>query len=169
MHIVCAYCLKPITDRPPAGSSDISHGICDDCMRVVLADNGNSLQDVIEKIAAPVLVVSGDADVLTANAAAQKALGRPIATIRGYRSGDVIECVHARKPGGCGRQDDCKLCVIRNSVLHTATTGEPVRQAIAVQTVIGPDGSETTERFSISTNKEGRIVLLRIDEILTLF
>lgn len=169
MYIVCAYCQNPIADRPPKDSTDVSHGICDTCMNLVLADDGTTLQSLIEGIGAPVLVIDNNGVALTANSRAQSALGKSIATIRGYRGGEVIECEHARKPGGCGQQGECKACVIRNSVMQTHATGEPVARAVAEQTVMvkNPDGSESRvkQRFVISTRTYHGLVLLRVDDV----
>lgn len=169
MQVVCAYCLQAIAERPPLDCTDVSHGICDACMQVVLADDGKNLQTLIEEIQAPILVFDGDVVAMTANTLARNILGKNLSTIRGYRGGDIIECQEARKPGGCGHQGICKACVIRASVTKTHTTGKAVERALAEQTVFvkQTDDSEikVKQRFAISTRKYHDLVLLRVDDV----
>lgn len=133
-------------------------------MEVVIRDDGTSLQSLLEQLPEPVLVVDDDIAVVTGNTVAQRALGKSVISIRGYRGGDIITCEEAAKPGGCGKQQKCKGCVIRNSVNHTHRTGEPVTGAVAEQRILR-DGRYVEQRFRISTARRGDVVLLRVDEV----
>jgi len=142
----------------------ISHGICDRCLTAQLLELSEPLPAFLDRLRAPVLVVDDDVGVLTANASACLLLGRSRESMRGYRGGDLIECVHARKPGGCGLQACCASCTIRRSVTETHETGAPVVGRPAFPDV--QQGQQTvTVTMRISTEKAGDCVLLRIDEI----
>jgi PAS domain-containing protein len=162
MHVVCAWCGKTISGATAGGP--ISHGICDDCVRIVLADDGHSLQTLLEGFRVPVLVLGANAELITGNNAAKQALGKSIASIQGYLPGDVISCREAVKAGGCGQQGHCRGCVIRNSVEQTLASGKPVPDAVAEQLLVR-DGREVPVRFRISTRLLGGMVLIRIEEI----
>jgi PAS domain S-box-containing protein len=74
---------------------------------------------------APTLIVDEDVRVLHVNRAARKVLGlegdpHPALLRRG---GEVLHCVHAYETDGCGRQEACKDCVIRNSVAQAFAHG----------------------------------------------
>lgn len=159
----CAWCGKTLSEKFGKGEG-VSHGICDTCMQVVINDDGTSLQSLIEQLVAPVLVVDDNVEVITGNSAAQQLLGRSVISIKGYRGGDAIGCAQAARPGGCGRQGVCKACVIRRSVNHTWTTGEPVQGALAEQTIL-KDGVSVVMRFHITTMIRGRAVLLMIGDV----
>lgn len=46
MKVICGWCRKPMSDD---GKGDtISHGICDDCMEVVLRTN-NDANEMLDK------------------------------------------------------------------------------------------------------------------------
>ena len=85
----------------------------------------HGLAQVFDGYPAPALIVDDDVRLLLVNRAARVMLGHeadatPLLMKRG---GEALHCVHARGPGGCGRQARCKDCVIRNSVERALTTG----------------------------------------------
>jgi PAS domain S-box-containing protein len=98
-------------------------------------------RELFEACPAPTLLVDEDVRLLMANGAALRMLGRngDVALKSMQRSGEAFDCVHALAPGGCGRQPDCKECVVRNSVGQAFTTG-PVRRARAFLRLRGERG-----------------------------
>jgi hypothetical protein len=75
----------------------------------------------------------------------------------------VLECAHAREPGGCGETVHCLACTIRRNVVETHRTGVPGTRVPAHLNVARGDGVEST-RFVVSTRKVQQLLLLRIDE-----
>jgi len=125
---------------------------------------GDATGAALDRIAAPVLLVDGQAVVLGANREAQRALGQEAVALQGLRSGDAVQCEFARLPGGCGMQEPCQTCLLRVSLLRTHDTGEPVvRLATAREDGGGP--SPERLRLTISTEQVGKTVLVRVDEV----
>lgn len=166
MKRVCSWCRK---DLGPAGSElgtedAITHGICGNCAKRLCSGTGESLQAFLDRLGVPVLLMEMEPRVRTANKDACVLLGKSLPEIQGQMGGDVIECIHAKNPGGCGQQVHCKSCTIRNCVLETFTTGKSFVRIPAY-----PDiqlfGETKTMRFLVSTERVGNVVLLRIDDI----
>jgi len=165
---VCAWCGVSLEGGSTADGSDalISHGICARCVRDFFSTKTISLADFLDGLDAPVLVVDTDVVVLEANTRARAILGKDAPAVKGYRGGDVIECTFSKLPGGCGLQEHCMTgCVIRRSVGSTASTGIGVREAISFHQVRTPMGIQE-RHFTISTEKVGEMVLLRIEAVM---
>jgi hypothetical protein len=138
--------------------------ICDTCAAVLSAVDRTPLGDFIEKLDAPVLVVTGDCIATMANSRACVFLGKAAEKLVGRLAGDVVECARAGEPGGCGQTVHCKGCALRNSVQHTHATGEPLRGVHAYQEIRTPNGIRTAW-FELTTERAGDLVLLRIDDV----
>lgn len=143
----------------------ITHCICPDCVRRVAAEMGlQSMQEFLDELRVPVLLVDDDVRVMAASRQAQEILGKGLPQLAGEKGGDVLECVHAKKPGGCGRSVHCKGCTIRNSVTKTYRTGEPCTGVPAFPDVQIGDEVKTLS-LRLTTEKVGDCVLLRIDDL----
>lgn len=167
MRRVCAWCGEDLDPGQERADPTITHGICERCNEHFFGDlDLPPLQRFLDRLGAPVLLVDGEGVVRTANRAARRALGKDLPEIAGFPGGDVFECAHARRPGGCGRTDHCAACTIRNTVRRTHATGEPAAGVEACQEVWTP-GSVHRVRFRISAERVGEVVLLRLDEVPT--
>ena len=162
MRSVCAWCGALLREGAPG--AQVTHGICGECAARFTREEREPLQEFLDRLEAPVLVVESDGKVLTANRAAQVATKRSLEHLRGYWGGDVMECAWARLPGGCGRTEHCKACAIRNTVMATHANGESRNHIKAYQTLQTKTGP-VNMRIFISTEKVGEMVLLRIDEM----
>lgn len=166
MKVVCSACGVSLGEKPSEAFGDdvVSHGLCDPCADRFLAQMGIALHRYLETIPAPVVTVTPDAIVGTANQEARKLLGKELSEIEGFRGGEVFECSHAMQPEGCGRTVHCSGCAIRNTVLDTARTGNVHRNVPAYLT---PKQDFETHRIEmvISTEKRGGVVFLRIDDM----
>lgn len=77
---------------------------------------------------APVLVVDEDVRIYAYNRAAEEIVGKEPRAVLERRGGDVMECLRAEStPGGCGRSEECKECILRESVGKSLTEGSVVR------------------------------------------
>jgi PAS domain S-box-containing protein len=74
---------------------------------------------------APSLIVDEDVRLLMLNRAARVMFvhGPDSTPLLMKRGGEVLRCIHSSGPGGCGRLEQCKDCVIRSSVQRAQTTG----------------------------------------------
>jgi hypothetical protein len=166
MKAICAWCNRLLSAEGLQAEEVITHGMCRECEEHLLVGfNHPSLQEFLDRLGMPVLLVDDDVNVLAANDMASKLLGKEKGELEGYRGGDVIECSYARLPGGCGRTVHCNACAIRMSVQDTCTTGKSCEKVPACADLYTENGP-THVQFLISTQKVGQFVLLRIDQVL---
>jgi PAS domain-containing protein len=123
-----------------------------------------ALEDFLERLEGPVVLVDADGVFRAANSRARATLGKDRPQMLGLRGGEVIDCLYAQQPGGCGASAHCRTgCVIRRSVSTTLATGRAGAGGEAEQRVRSAEG-ERTKRFEISTERAGELILLRIEE-----
>lgn len=163
MKRVCAWCGEDMGDDGKGGK-DVSHGICSSCSGFFLRNVSEPVMGVfLDRVSFPVLVVDDDVKVVDGNEAALRLVGKTKEEVAGFRGGELFECAYARLPGGCGKSDHCRGCVIRNSVTHTAMTGESVIDEpchLRQHTVSG----DKWRRYLVSTSRMGEVVLLKVTE-----
>jgi len=162
MRVVCCYCRKHIRTKSSAVEG-VSHGVCDACLPLMVRELGQPMQDYLDELKAPVLVVQDNARVISANAAARKLMSKEEIEICGDLAGEVIGCRHSREPGGCGRTQHCKSCAIRQCVTHTLNTGEACRKKAYAD--IGIFNGDRRIRFLIETEKVNFFVRLTIHDV----
>ncbi len=159
MKTLCAWCLRDIT-KGDAGrhSALVSHGICRDCTNTFSFQEGVSLQQYIDSIPYPIVVVDEDLRVSFSNAKACRILGKVPDAVTGHLYGEVFECSHSRLPEGCGATICCSGCTIRHAVTQTFQTGEAQSQVPATL-----KQNESDASLHITTLNAGELVFLRID------
>ena len=118
----------------------------------------------IDRLSEPVLVVDGDVVALMANIKAREVLGKDLPQIKGFKGGNIIECVHAHEPGGCGKTMHCNGCAIRLTVEDTYKTGKS-HVRVPAYADIPVEGKPQKISFLLSTEKVKEVVLLRIDKV----
>lgn len=141
----------------------ISHGVCRKCLDICMAGSGKAMEDFLDSLQAPVLVVDSDVRVLAANVHAQEVVSKRKLEINGRLAGEVFECAHAHQPGGCGHTLHCQSCTIRLTVTKTFHTGASFIRVPACQDLDTFEGPRKI-RYLISTERAGGTVLLRIDD-----
>ena len=83
-----------------------------------------NLQSVFESSPVPLLVIDKTTNITMVNQAAIKFCGGTASEILQHRPGNALHCVHSSKdPRGCGFADDCKLCIVRNSIERLIAEG----------------------------------------------
>jgi len=162
---VCAWCGKSM-GRLPASSRyrhPVTHGMCGACSHVLSAFRDLPLQQLIDRLDEPVLVVDDATGlVVTANQEAAAAFGKTVEDVAGQKGGAVMECVHTLEPGGCGRTEHCNGCTIRRLVTRAEEEGCGEFRAPAFQYCVTPAGIRK-QHFLISTEKLEDLVLLRLE------
>jgi hypothetical protein len=121
------------------------------------------IDSFLRSIDVPVLMVDAHARVVSANTRALAELKRGRTDLEDHLCGEIIECEHSRLPGGCGGTVHCTGCEIRKCVEHTARTGQPSAAVAAVQHSFLAGGVQT-RRYSVSTEKRGDAIMLRMVE-----
>jgi PAS domain-containing protein len=146
-------------DRDESGR--ISHGMCPECFQYFDRQlDGLDFSGFLDQFQQPIAVIDAEGRVLYLNASLSQMLGKNKETYLGMRGGEVMECMFARLPQGCGNTEHCPPCAIRRTVMHTMTTGEP-------QKTIPAKLSQPSRQLDlrISTHKEGDVVYLQIDDL----
>ena len=162
MKRVCAWCDKVLGTMVSKVKGDITHGICQDCLDKLLANNKPAtMSKYINKFEFPVIEVDGTGRIVLANVSASKMLGKHADKIKDELCGDAFDCVYAELPGGCGQTEHCAICTVRNAVTETYNTGKPLINLEAYQNIKTSRGVKK-KRFVISTEKIFDLVLLRI-------
>ncbi len=147
--LVCQSAFEAASDDPA-----ITQGICLQCSEGFVAPAPViALSELLNQIEVPVLLMDDDVRVAGYNRAAHALLGGQHHNLSGRLAGEVIECVNARLPGGCGQTENCKGCALRHAITTTHQTGQNKHNILAKQL-----------DMLISTEKVGRFVLLRIDD-----
>ena len=166
METVCSRCHAPlkVTQNGNGINGSIAYGICHKCAGLLQQGEKKSARDFLEQFAFPVLLMmGGEPRTHIANHHACDFLGKSLEAIEGKLGGDMIECVHARRAGGCGRHIHCKGCAVRKSVLYTFTTGKTLTHVPATLDLM-PENSMVTIRFMISTEKVGDGVIVHLEK-----
>jgi len=103
--------------------------------------------DIFEGYPSPTLLVDRDVRVLLANRAARAVLGMEGTALPRFlrHGGDVLHCLHAEGPGGCGEQQVCEDCVVRGAVGRALSTGSVQRS-----------------RATLSVRRDGQIADLNV-------
>lgn len=167
MRKVCAWCQKEIDpDDSVTESRDapISHGVCPDCVPKFFPFMGKPMRDFLDELSGPVFLVDADNKIMTANSAGLTLIHKAPDEIAEKMSGDVFECPYASQAEGCGHTIHCKSCTIRHAVIETARTGQ-AQVRIPAYADLHSFSKKARAKFSISTEKVGEAVLLRIDDL----
>lgn len=165
MKIICSYCRGDQGDKAPFDDSGVTHTICQPCAAHFTRQwKGLELGEYLGKFDKPVFVVDSDRRLIDCNTHAEKMLGFDRKAMRGLKSGEFMECVHARLPEGCGNTVHCRDCQIRRSVAETIETGVAQTSIPAYQE--GLVGGITRKRsLVISTVKVGETVAVTIERL----
>jgi len=162
---ICTFCECELgrIEEPGRPEERLSHGLCVQCIDKFFYGRGQSLAEFLDTLDIPTLLVNQDRRVLCANSSARRMLNKDADEIIGRLGGEVFACEHADLPGGCGETVHCRTCALRNSITHTAATGEPCVRVPAYRD-LGQISDEKDIRFYVSTEKDGEVVLVKIEE-----
>ncbi|MCL5269086.1 MAG: hypothetical protein M1457_00675 [bacterium] len=161
MTKICAWCGAKMKSDDDEAGRPITHGMCDDCLKKVLSRYPQPAGGFLDRLNVPILIVDKDGCVITANIAARRLSGKELPEIEWRMCGNVMECVHARLPEGCGYTPFCPNCPVRTAVVQTWATGRAVVDTPAHLDVETPRGIHRM-LLRISAEKAGAYVLLRI-------
>lgn len=159
MRVICSYCRTLQPDKEPVEVLDVTHGICPACYAHYSEQlRGVSTLEYLARYDVPVLLVDHEGRVLGANDAALQTTGKSEHCL-GLLTGEFVECMHARRPEGCGHSEHCAACTIRHT-LTAARAGVPQRDVM----VHVDDGTQRTH-FRISAEFVRGVVRLTLEEV----
>jgi PAS domain-containing protein len=157
---ICSYCEKFIEGEPDEAGR-ITHGMCPECFQYFDRQlEGLDFSAYLDQFPQPIAVIDADARVLYLNSALAQLLGKNKEEYLGMRGGEVMECMFARLPQGCGNTEHCPACTVRRTVMQAMSTGEPLK---TIPATLSQPGRKLDLR--ISARKEGEVVYLQIDDL----
>jgi len=163
MPQVCRQCKTELTNSQYSNYF-VTDGICLKCVESILDRQDNLLTTVLNSIEAPVLLMQPDPrHVRTANKKACELFKKDLSQIEDHRGGQVFDCIHAFTEAGCGKDDNCEDCKIKNAVVETFTSGKSFDGVSAVLD-IKKSNSIMPYALQVSTEKIGDLALIRIDK-----
>lgn len=116
------------------------------------------------------IVVNQEGKVENINHATSEALGKQKEDALGLLGGELFGCINSLEGEGCGKNNECKECIVRNTVMRTFMTSENVYKTEGELTIkIGEQFS--TRSLIISTTfiepNNQNMVLLTVDDVTT--
>jgi PAS domain-containing protein len=151
--------------EPEAGAetdAPITQGICHKCARLLCTGTGTPLQQFLDALPLPIIVIDSNVVLRAGNKQASAFLGKELPQIEGLLGGQVFECEYSRLPEGCGKTIHCSGCTFRRAATETYTTGRSKWRLPVAITRRTASGAETVSLL-ISTQKVGEVVFVRID------
>lgn len=164
MKLRCAWCGGAIERPGQKETLDLgtSHGMCSNCSEMLACEErGVSLQEHLDSISLPVLLVDESNAIAAMNATARALFGNKFDKESLYL-GRVFDCLHSRSSEGCGRSIHCSGCTIRRSITKTFDTGETQMSVPATLSRSSPDRLSDVV-LAVTTIKLGALVLLRLE------
>jgi hypothetical protein len=160
---VCRQCKTELQNYQKS-EYIVTNGICSHCVESIFNKQDNSLTAFLNSIDAPILLMQPDPrQVRTANKKACELFEKDLSQIEGHRGGQVFDCIHAFTEAGCGKDENCEDCKIKNSVVETFISRKSFDGVSAVLD-IKKNNSLKPYNLEISTEKVGDLVLIRIDK-----
>jgi hypothetical protein len=161
MKTVCSFC-KTVISSGSVPDEPVSHGVCTSCYNHIRASYGLDVRKFLDLLEVPVFLVDNDVNILAANTLAIAVINKPVKQVLGKLCGNVLDCINACLPEGCGKTEFCPECTIRETVTETYKTGHPVTGRPAVFRRRKSDKEEIL-KLLVSARKDGDIVLLRLE------
>ena len=163
MKTVCTFCGKVIRDGS-SPDAPVSHGICPECYEKIHDRYGFNVKKFLDQLDSPALLVDANLRVLAANYLALALTGKTSPAVQGVVCGEVLDCINASRPRGCGNTEFCPDCTFRGSVNETYKTGKAVNHRAAI--LVTKNGGTLKEiPLWVSTRKDGNVVLLRLEPV----
>jgi len=119
-------------------------------------------QAILNSRQLPTLLMQAEPrQVVAANKSARALFGKSLSEIEGYRGGQVFDCIHSFTEAGCGLDENCEDCKIKNAVIDTFASGNTHTN---VQTVLDIKKQEEKMPYSmvVSSEKVGKFVLITV-------
>ncbi len=156
----CAVCGNPIAPNTPAART-ITFDICDCCVSQVSVTEDYAT--LLEAIDAPILLMQGNPrQVVTANRMALDLFEKRPEQVESRRGGQVFDCVHSYTEAGCGKDENCANCKIKNAIVDTFTSTNSHKGISTELSIKKADGTRTYA-LQVSTESLDDLALIRIE------
>ncbi len=160
MSQICTSCNSTI-EKPQ--KQFVTGGLCMPCASDILM-SAKKTNTFLNAFTSPLLLMQGEPrQVLTANAKACDLFAKNLSQIEGHRGGQVFDCIHSFTEAGCGKDQNCEDCKIKNAVVETFSAGT---SSNGVRTILDIENNNKTTPYEIqiATEKIGDFALVRIDK-----
>jgi hypothetical protein len=139
-------------------------------MDVARHDIDTYLRAVVDAIPSAVMVVDGNVKVHDANRAARQWLSCRAEGLLHDMGGNLLHCVHASEPGGCGGTASCSDCVVRQTVQDAYGGGGALRRTAHMRLGRGAQSQDawflvTASPFSVDGERRVLLVMEDVTEI----
>ncbi len=159
MNGSCKVCQEKIRNSDP---QYVSLGLCPSCAHNV-ESSVDSVASFINSFDSPILYMQGDPrQVVTGNQAACDQFRKELSLIEGKRGGQVFDCIHSFTEAGCGKDQHCDDCKVKNAIVDTFNTGKS-HKAICTTLDIRIGGLQIPHDIEVTTEKIGKHALVKID------
>jgi hypothetical protein len=157
------HCTGGHRNQETAGSPqvEVGHPLCPECLQEITSTRAIPLNEAIERLEVPVILVDNDVRVRQANGAARTALKLDTSTAGVPYGGELMRCVNLDE-GDCGRTRHCRECILRNTVTAAFSEGKPLFD-VPVRQAVYEDGKRIEKHFTISAMPSKGVVLLWMD------
>ncbi|MFC1467181.1 ATP-binding protein [Verrucomicrobiota bacterium] len=124
------------------------------------------LVHLTEAIPCILLILNKERQIVFENKKARDSLSLPSgAEILGTRHGEMVNCIHAsQSPGGCGTNESCRWCGVRQAIFQSQDTGTTVLNECRILTANGKS-YEFTVRASPYTLENRKFTILSLLDI----
>jgi hypothetical protein len=162
MKPLCKLCQKEKNLTSERTDSFFADSLCDACLSQMV-DTLN-YRNLVEAVDAPILLMQGNPrQVITANEQALVFFGKGLSQVEGVRGGSVFDCIHSFSEAGCGKDEHCENCPIKDAIVDTFVTSTSHRH---VSTVLKLKKKNEIEdyRIRVSTEKLADWALVKIEQ-----
>jgi PAS domain-containing protein len=102
-------------------------------MNAKLFSGRKYLRSILDAIPSPVLIVNRNLEIRDANRAAVNLIKKDSRVLLKRLCGELLNCVHVRRSGGCGKTPHCKNCVLRQTAENLKSGQTVVRRITEMQ------------------------------------
>lgn len=161
MITICSYCRQKIGEKEPFEDNRLSHGICGACYdyhipRILEKDMSAHL----DRYPYPVIMVDENVRLLGINREMTTFLGKARDEVVGLLGGELLGCLYARLPEGCGKTTHCSTCSIRLAVEKSRKLGKDL-----VDIPAQLDQETQRVHFRISVFTRGEFAKVVVNEV----
>ena len=138
-------------------------------------NEGEMLREIFDALPSMIFVVDKEVRIQEYNAAAAEFIRADRSIVLQQRAGDILRCVHAAQvSGGCGGSPNCKVCIIKTSVMRALRGKRVVRHRTRIEILREGRNIEiyalvTVSQFSFRGTPHALLVIEDISEIAELF
>ncbi len=161
MRVICSYCQAHIVDKEPLHDPTVSHGMCQPCFdHLIEQETKHSTGRFLDRFDSPVVAVDHEGYVVAINEAMAEQQGIEDRAAAGMLGGDLMECVYAKLPEGCGQTVHCTGCTVRGLVGRTIETEQAQTDVPAYV-----DTAKGRTHMRLSSYLRDGVVFLMFDQV----